>query len=110
MLHVPYLLLGSSPLVHWPFKLFFPTSSLQQTPLQVHAVEREKLSSFLLSVKASGRMLRDEATILLCALFQGEHLPGQEESVTTLPPGHWGSGPEGQVSFESFLSFLPVHD
>lgn len=35
----------------------FPTSSLQQTPLQVHAVEREKLSSFLLSLKAAGRTL-----------------------------------------------------
>lgn len=79
-------------------------------PLQVHAVEREKLSSLSLSVKASGRMQRDEAIILLCVLFQAEHLPEQEESVTILLPGHWSSGPEGQVSFESFLSFSPVHD
>lgn len=48
--------------------------------------------------------------VLLRILFQAEHLTGQEESVTTLLPGHSGSEPEGQVSFESFVSFSPVHD
>lgn len=66
----------------------------------MHVVEREKLSSSL-SVKASGRMLRDEAAVLLHVLFQAEHLAGEEESGTTLLPGHWGSGLEGQLSFEA---------
>lgn len=55
----PLGLLFSCPLAFQT--AIFPTSLLQQTPLQVCAVEREKLPSFSLSVKASVRVLRDEA-------------------------------------------------
>lgn len=100
------LLLFSCPLAFQT--AIFPTSLLPQTPLQVCAVEREKLPSFSLSVKASVRVLRDEACpspylVSSWALNRTRGVPG-------VLPGHWGSEPEGQVSFESFVSFSPVHD
>lgn len=89
----------------------FQTSLLQQNTMQALAVEREKLpffSSLCQSFCPSAKGLSED-TVLLHVLFQAEHLTGQMESAFTLLPGHCGSRPEEQLSFESCGGFSPVH-
>ena len=112
MLHVPYLLLGSSSpsLLSSGLSNCYLSHILTATKHPARACSGNGEITFFFSFHQSFCQRAkgvSKDTVLLHVLFQAEHLTGQMESAVTLLPRHCGSRSEEHLSFESFGGFSP---